>query len=119
MRTLRFSTRSFIFPVLLVASFLSFTGGALAQTNGNSSSFGAFVDLTFVPLLGGGVDIDLGPVPTASGSGVDPDTYSDSDTLASASVSLVPLGDILSTGVLTVNADGDLAHINIVFGGMA
>ena len=110
MRTLRFSTRSFIFPVLLVASFLSFTGGALAQTNGNSSSFGAFVDLTFVPLLGGGVDIDLGPVPTASGSGVDPDTYSDSDTLASASVSLVPLGDILSTGVLTVNADGDLAN---------
>lgn len=89
---------------------LSFSNLANAQTNGNSSSYGAFVDLNFLPPLGGGVDIDLGPLSTASGSAVDPNTYTDSDAVASASVSTAPLGNILSTGVLTVNADGDLAN---------
>lgn len=96
--------------VLGVVLLLSFSNLANAQTNGNSSSYGAFVDLNFLPLLGGGVDIDLGPLSTASGSAVDPNTYTDSDTVASASVSTAPLGNILSTGVLTVNADGDLSN---------
>jgi len=96
--------------LLIVIGVVSLPTIARAQTNGNSSSFGAFVDLTFVPLLGGDVDLDLGPLPTASGSAVDPNTYSDSDTALSASVSLPALGSILSTGVLTVNADGDLAN---------
>jgi uncharacterized repeat protein (TIGR01451 family) len=96
--------------LLIAVSLVSLPNIAKAQTNGNSSSFGAFVDLTFVPLLGGDVDLDLGPLPTASGSAVDPNTYSDTDTVLSASVSLPALGSILSTGVLTVNADGDLAN---------
>ena len=40
MRKLRSVSAIFVFPVLLVVSFLSFTTSSLAQTEGNSSAYG-------------------------------------------------------------------------------
>ena len=107
MRTLK-SISAVVFPVLLAAFVLSYTGSALAQTEGNSSAYGVFAELDLVPLLGGGVNIDLGPIAPSSGSA--PPDYSDSDTVLSASLSSGLTGSILSTGVLSTAADSDIAN---------
>jgi uncharacterized repeat protein (TIGR01451 family) len=75
---------------------------AQAQTTANSSAFGEFVDLNLLPILGGGIDITSGPLPTASGTA--PPAYTDSGSLASVSVSSLLTGQILQTGLLEVNA---------------
>ncbi len=110
MRTLRFSCRSFVFPILLVVSFFSFTGISLAQTEGNSSAFGVFAELDLLPLLGPAVAIDLGPVAPSSGNA--PPDYSDSDSVLSASLSSGLTGSILSTGLLSTDASSDIANDN-------
>lgn len=108
MRTLKSISAAVGFPVLFAAFVFSFTGSALAQTEGNSSAYGVFAELDLVPLLGGGVNIDLGPIAPSSGSA--PPDYSDSDTVLSASLSSGSTGSILSTGVLSTAADSDIAN---------
>lgn len=108
MRTLRFSSRSLVFPILLVVSFLSFTGGALAQTEGNSSAYGVFAELDLLPLIGPVVAIDLGPVAPSSGNA--PPDYTDSDSVLSASLSSALTGSILSTGLLSTEASSDIGN---------
>lgn len=96
--------------LLIAISLVSLPTIARAQTTGNSSSFGAFADLTLLPLLGPGINIDLGPVSTASGNA--PPDYSDADTVLSTGISTGLTGNILSTGVLATNADSVIANDN-------
>ncbi|HET7290144.1 MAG TPA: DUF11 domain-containing protein [Thermodesulfobacteriota bacterium] len=77
---------------------------------GSSSSFGAFADLSLLPLIGPGINIDLGPISTASG--IAPPDYSDADTVLSTGLSTGQTGNILSTGVLATNASSDIANDN-------
>lgn len=108
MRILKSISVCLVIPVLLVISLFSLTASSLAQTEGNSSAYGVFAELDLVPLLGGGVDIDLGPVVPSSGSA--PPDYSDSDTALSASLSSGSTGSILSTGVLSTAASSDITN---------
>jgi len=108
MRTLKSISSAVGFPILFAAFVFSLVGNALAQTEGNSSAYGVFAELDLVPLLGGGVNIDLGPIAPSSGSA--PPDYSDSDTVLSASLSSGSTGSILSTGVLSTAADSDIAN---------
>ncbi|HML94807.1 MAG TPA: DUF11 domain-containing protein [Thermodesulfobacteriota bacterium] len=108
MRTLGFFSRSFVFSVLFVVSFLSLAGGALAQTEGNSSAYGVFAELDLLPLIGPAVSIDLGPVAPSAGSA--PPDYTDSDTVLSASLSSGLVGSILSTGLLSTEASSDIGN---------
>ena len=110
MRTLKSFSASLVLPVLLVVSFFSFTGNTLAQTEGNSSAYGVFVDLDLVPLLGGGIGISAGPVPTASGTA--PPDYIDGDNVDELDVTNPNTGNILSTDIITVNASSDIANDN-------
>lgn len=108
MRTLKSFSASLALPVLLVVSFFSFAGNALAQTEGNSSAYGVFAELDLLPLIGPVVGIDLGPVAPSSGSA--PPDYSDSDSVLSASLSSGLTGSILSTGLLSTDAISDIAN---------
>lgn len=108
MRILKSINALNVFMVLLAVSVFSFAAPALAQTEGNSSSYGAFAELDLVPLLGPVVGIDLGPV--AQSSGAAPPDYSDSDSVLSASLSSGLLGNILSTGLLSTAASSDIAN---------
>lgn len=99
-----------ILVLLFAVSLLSIPNIARAQTTGSSSSFGAFADLTLLPLIGPGINIDLGPVSTASGNA--PPDYSDADTVLSAGLSTGQTGNILSTGVLATNASSVIANDN-------
>jgi uncharacterized repeat protein (TIGR01451 family) len=83
---------------------------AAAGTAGASSAYGESVQLNLLPLLGGGVTIGSGPLPTISGSA--PPTYDHTASLANAAVTSGLLGNILSTGVLTVRADSSLTTSN-------
>ena len=65
--------------------------------SGDSAAFGEAVSLTLTPLTGPSVGITSGPLPTVSGNA--PPPYNNTDTVLSASVA-----DVLTTGVLTVNA---------------
>ncbi len=96
--------------LLIAISLVSIPTIARAQTTGSSSSFGAFADLTLLPLLGPGINIDLGPISTASGNA--PPDYSDADTVLSTGISTGLTGNILSTGVLATNADSVIANDN-------
>lgn len=96
--------------LLIAISLVSIPTIARAQTIGSSSSFGAFADLTLLPLIGPGINIDLGPVSTASGSA--PPDYSDADTVLSTGISTGLTGNILSTGVLATNASSIIANDN-------
>lgn len=100
------------FPIffLTVIFLFSLPTVARAQTTGSSSSFGAFADLTLVPLIGPGINIDLGPISTASG--IAPPDYSDADTVLSTGLSTGQTGNILSTGVLATNASSVIANDN-------
>ncbi len=69
--------------------------------SGASSAYGESVSLTLTPLLGPVVNITSGPLPTVSGSA--PPPYSNSNSVLSVSV-----GGILTTGVLTVNANSNV-----------
>lgn len=75
---------------------------AESQTTAASSAYGAQVALSLDPPLAPPVAINAGPITTASGSGTA--AYIDDDTVASLTVGNGSTGQILSTGVLTVNA---------------
>lgn len=96
--------------LLIIFSFVLLPSVAKAQTTGSSSSFGAFADLTLLPLLGPGINIDLGPISTASGNA--PPDYSDADTELSTGISTGQTGNILSTGLLATNAGSFIANDN-------
>ena len=93
--------------LLPVVALTVFVGSASAQTTSSSSAFGASVDTTLVPLLGGGITIGLDPVPTASGNAAPP--YDDGpNDLASVLVSSGVTGQILSTGLLEASASSSV-----------
>jgi hypothetical protein len=75
---------------------------AAGSSIASSSAFGESVASNLLPFVGSGVVIGSGPLPSAAGTA--PPPYSDSDSVASVAVSSVPTGQILSTGVMTVNA---------------
>src|SRR5262245_16001209 len=97
---------------LVLAALLACVAGTAlphpswAQPTANSSAFGELVDLTLLPLVGGGVDVDSGPLPTASGIGSL--GYDQTNQLVSVTVSKAPLGTILQSGVLTAHAASSL-----------
>lgn len=86
--------------------FVALAGAAPAQTTGSSSAYGVSVGATLLPILGGGVPISLGPLPTAGGSA--PAPYDDSDTQASVLLSTGLTGEILSTGLLEATASSTI-----------
>ena len=65
--------------------------------SGSSSAFGESVSLTLTPFVGPDVVVTSGPLPTVSGNA--PPPYNLTDSVISASVA-----NVLTTGVLTVNA---------------
>jgi hypothetical protein len=69
--------------------------------SGSSSAFGESVSLTLTPFIGPDVVITSGPLPTVSGNA--PPPYNLTDSLLSASV-----GNVLTTGVLIVNASSNV-----------
>jgi hypothetical protein len=69
--------------------------------SGSSSAFGESVSLTLTPLIGLDVVVTSGPIPTVSGNA--PPPYNLTDSLLSVSIA-----NVLSTGVLTVNASSDV-----------
>ena len=73
-----------------------------AQTTAASSAYGAQVALTLQPPLASPVAINAGPISTAAGSGTS--AYTDTDSVASLTVSNGATGQILSTSVLAVEA---------------
>ena len=75
---------------------------AAGSSIASSSAFGESVASNLLPFVGSGVVIGSGPLPSAAGTA--PPPYSDSDSVASVAVSSVATGQILSTGVMTVNA---------------
>lgn len=79
----------------------------------SSSAFGESVAANVLPFAGNGVVIGSGPLPSAAGTA--PPAYSDSDSVATVTVSSVLTGQVLHTGVMTVNASstvpgGDNVH---------
>jgi uncharacterized repeat protein (TIGR01451 family) len=84
---------------------------AFAATTASSSAYGETIDLTLVPLLGGGVPIASGPLPAIAGSA--PPSYDRQQTQAAVAVGgLLGLGNLLTTGLLTVNADSNVPAAN-------
>ena len=86
----------------LVALALGVVGTASAQSTASSSAFGESVNLNLLPLLGNGINITSGPLPTVAGTA--PPSYNNNNSAASALVSSALTGQILQTGLLTVNA---------------
>jgi uncharacterized repeat protein (TIGR01451 family) len=100
---LAFSRALFLVLVLTLGEFtLGTFGTANADTTASSSAFGESVDVQLLPLLGNGIEVLSGPLPSVSGSA--PPAYAKSNSLATVKVSATLLGQILKTGVLTVNA---------------
>jgi uncharacterized repeat protein (TIGR01451 family) len=84
---------------------------ASAATTGASSAYGEALHLTLAPLVGGGLPIDSGPLPEASGNA--PPPYSQAMTQADVTVQgSMGLGKILSTGILSVEADSNVPRSN-------
>jgi uncharacterized repeat protein (TIGR01451 family) len=76
---------------------------AFAQTPAaDSSAFGESVNLTLLPLLGGGVPVASGPLPQVSGNA--PPVYTKTGSQPSVTVSTSQTGQILGTGAIAVNA---------------
>lgn len=80
----------------------SVTSGQVLASS--SSSYGESVSVTLVPVLGPPASAVSGPLPTAGGQA--PPVYHAADSQASVEVSLSLAGNILTTGLLTVTADG-------------
>jgi hypothetical protein len=76
----------------------------------SSSAFGEKVGLQLVPVVGNGLVINSGELPSVSGSA--PPSYTKSATLASANISTGLTGSILQTGVMTLHASSNVATGN-------
>lgn len=89
------------------------TTSAQATSTANSSAFGESVNVTLLPIVGGGIPVQSGPLPTVSGSA--PPPFAKTATVASATLQVpLPLvGQLfLATDVLTVNASADVPNVN-------
>ena len=98
---------SILFLLFLLVTLTTDDREAKAQASGSSSGFGVFVDLNLIPLIGGGINISLGPIPTVSGTA--PPDYNLTSSAVSASVSSPLTGNILSTGVLVTNSNSNIS----------
>jgi hypothetical protein len=83
------------------------TGNAAAS--GSSSAYGVWADLHVVPLLGDGVDIPLAETPNVSG--IAPPDYNNHGEVTSVTLNTLLTGNILTTGVIHVNASSDIRDI--------
>ncbi len=90
-----------LFATLIAAPFAT-TAANAAVIPFTSNASGEQVSLTVTPTIGAIATVTSGPLPFTFGNG--PATYGNSNTAASASVS-----NLLSTGVLTVNAAGGIS----------
>jgi hypothetical protein len=72
--------------------------------SGASSAFGESVSLTLTPVVGLDVVITSGPLPTVSGNA--PPPYNNTASVFSASIA-----NVLTTGVLTVNASSEVGGL--------
>lgn len=72
------------------------------QAVGAARAFGEEIHLDLQPLLGVGVHVSSGPLPVAQGN---PSPFSQQASLASASLSLGPYGEVLRTGFLINRVD--------------
>jgi len=77
-----------------------------AASLGASSAYGESVDLHLLPLLGAGIPITSGPLPTRSGSA--PPAYDLTQQVASVVVSSPLLGTVLQTGIFKAHAASTL-----------
>jgi hypothetical protein len=100
--------------LILVLLALAVAAPGLAQTTASSSALGERTDLSFAPLLGGGVQAHSGPLPAVAGAA--PPGYAESGSAASVNVTLAPLGAMLRTGLLEVGADSALPAADEVTG---
>jgi uncharacterized repeat protein (TIGR01451 family) len=77
---------------------------AFASPGATSSAYGESINLTLLPLLGGGLPVASGPLPAIAGSA--PAAYNQQGSLASVNVQGPSgLGTLLSTGIMNVEAD--------------
>jgi hypothetical protein len=79
---------------------------ASAATTGSSSAYGESIDLSLVPLLGGGVTLVSGPLPVVAGTAAP--SYDQQTSLANVRVQAAGLGTVLQTGILNVAADSSV-----------
>jgi hypothetical protein len=94
--------------VLLLASGI--VGVASATTTyARGSAYGAYADLSLLPLLGEGVDLSLGPTPLVDES-YPPTDFNESAATVPVDLSTVITGDVLSTGVLSTATHSDVAN---------
>jgi hypothetical protein len=104
---------------LLLFLSLLFPPCAAAQnpSDAGSSAFGESVALQILPLLGPVLQLNSGPLPMVSGSASP--AYHFTRQLAnvrvSASTNLVPLGTVLQTALLQVDAESQVPETNEVF----
>ena len=96
----------------LPALFLSTVSAVLGASTAQSSAFGEYVKIDVLPLLGSPVQVTSGPLPSVAGSA--PPAYSQNGQVASVLVAAPPLGTVLKTGILTVNAASSLPANNSV-----
>lgn len=93
---------------------LGLPNAALAATSALGQASGAAVDLNLVPLLGGGVDAVVGPLPEGIQGDAPPD-FSEAGTALGVDVSLgMLLGQVLSTGELKASTTSDLVAEQVV-----
>lgn len=87
---------------LAVLAVLARSAGAQTLGTANSSAFGESISIQVLPLLGSPIQVTSGPLPTVSGSALP--AYDLNHQLASVQVSVSPLGTLLQTGLLQVDA---------------
>ncbi|HXU33764.1 MAG TPA: DUF11 domain-containing protein, partial [Thermoanaerobaculia bacterium] len=79
---------------------------ASAASQSNSSAYGESVDLHLLPLLGNGITLTSGPLPTRAGAA--PPAFDLTQQVASVAVSSPLLGTVLQTGILKTHAASTL-----------
>jgi uncharacterized repeat protein (TIGR01451 family) len=102
--------RKWLITAALLIAQLTTAGAVAAETTAASSSYGEAVNLSAVPILGGGVTVTSGPVPQVGGTA--PGPYTQSTSLASVAASSSLTGPILSTGVINVSASSPVPATN-------
>jgi uncharacterized repeat protein (TIGR01451 family) len=127
MITLRLCAIRFKMRIFCLAAFACWCAAAAtpaqAANNAASSAYGESINLDLLPLLGGGVTVASGPLPAINGGS--PPGYALETTLASVNVTgSAGIGALLSTGLLTVEADSsepasDQAHSHTEVDGTA
>ncbi len=102
--------RKWLIAAALLIAQLTTAGAAAAETTAASSSYGEAVNLSALPIVGGGVTVTSGPVPQVGGTA--PGPYAQSTSLASVAASSSLTGPLLSTGVINVSATSPVPATN-------